>query len=61
MIQFPPVPGNGDTGIDAAPIDTYLILGIVVGLIIGFFILFKQKIDFKKDILHFFNFKSMTK
>ena len=33
--DIPIIPGDGDTQVDAAPIDDYLIFGLVIGLIMA--------------------------
>mgnify|MGYP005852289427 CR=1 FL=1 len=44
FMQLPPlVPNDGDTKIDTAPIDNYLFIGLIIGLLIGVFVMSKLK------------------
>jgi len=37
ILQTPPPPGDGDTGIDELPVDNYILIGLILGIILIFF------------------------
>jgi hypothetical protein len=55
LFQPPPPPNGGDTRIDVpAPIDNYLFLGLIIGVIIAINYFSREKFNFKNLLKRIF-------